>query len=156
MTDLTGHYTREGKVDRAVIDAYSRRIVGWSIGSSPTALLATSALGMAIQRRAPVVGATLIHSDHGTQFTSWAFTERAKQSGLVPSMGSIGDCFDNSVAESFFGSLQLELLDEHRWDTRDQLANAIFDWIECWYNPRRRHSYCGMLSPVDYETATAA
>ena len=71
-------------------------------------------------------------------------------------MGSIGDCFDNSVAESFFGSLQLELLDEHRWDTRDQLANAIFDWIECWYNPKRRHSYCGQLSPVDYETAAAA
>ena len=80
--------------------------------------------------------------------------ERA--AGLLGSMGSIGDCFDNSVAESFFGSLQLELLDEHRWDTRDQLANAIFDWIECWYNPRRRHSYCQMLSPIDYETATAA
>ena len=61
----------------------------------------------------------------------------------------------NAVAESFFGSLQLELLDEHHWATRDQLANAIFDWIETWYNPRRRHSYCGMLSPVDYETATA-
>jgi putative transposase len=71
-------------------------------------------------------------------------------------MGSIGDCFDNSVAESFFGTLQLELLDEHRWATRDQLANAIFDWIEAWYNPRRRHSYCRMLSPIDYETTTAA
>jgi putative transposase len=71
-------------------------------------------------------------------------------------MGTIGDCFDNSVAESFFGTLQLELLDEHRWDTRDQLANAIFDWIETWYNPQRRHSYTKMLSPFDYETATAA
>jgi putative transposase len=71
-------------------------------------------------------------------------------------MGSIGDAFDNTVAESFFHTLQLELLDEHHWDTRDQLANAIFDWIECWYNPRRRHSYVGMLSPVDYETARAA
>ncbi len=69
-------------------------------------------------------------------------------------MGSIGDCFDNSVAESFFGTLQLELLDEHRWDTRQQLAQAIFDWIEAWYNPRRRHSYCEMLSPIDYEAAT--
>jgi putative transposase len=71
-------------------------------------------------------------------------------------MGSIGDCCDNSVAESFFGTLQLELLDEHRWTTRQQLALAVFDWIEAWYNPRRRHSYCGMLSPTDYETANAA
>ncbi len=78
-----------------------------------------------------------------------------RAAGLLGSMVTIGDCFDNSVAESFFGSLQLELLDEHRWDTRDQLAKAIFDWIECWYNPRRRHSYCGMLS-LDYETAIAA
>ena len=70
-------------------------------------------------------------------------------------MGSIGDCFDNSVAESFFGSLQLELLDEHHWHSRQQLALAIFDWIEAWYNPKRRHSYCGMLSPIDCETATA-
>jgi putative transposase len=71
-------------------------------------------------------------------------------------MGSIGDCFDNSVAESFFGTLQLELLDQHHWDTREQLANAIFEWIEAWYNPHRRHSYCNMLSPIDYETTTAA
>jgi putative transposase len=71
-------------------------------------------------------------------------------------MGSIGDCFDNSVAESFFGSLQLELLDEHHRHSREQLALAIFHWIEAWYNPRRRHSYCNMLSPIDYETADAA
>jgi transposase InsO family protein len=76
--------------------------------------------------------------------------------GLLGSMGSIGDAFDNAVADGFFGTLQLELLDEHHRDTRDQLANAIFDWIECWYNPRRRPSYCGRLSPIDYETATAA
>ncbi len=76
--------------------------------------------------------------------------------GLLGSMGSIGDCFDNSVAESFFGTLQLELLDEHRWASRQQRAQAIFDWIEAWYNPRRRHSYCKMLSPVDNEAAYAA
>ncbi len=76
--------------------------------------------------------------------------------GLLGSTGSIGDCFDNSVAESFFGTQQLELLDEHRWNTRQQLALALFDWIEAWYNPRRRHSYCGMLSPTDYEIAHAA
>jgi putative transposase len=71
-------------------------------------------------------------------------------------MGTIGDCFDNAVAESFFHTLQLELLDEHRRESRDQLANEIFEWIEAWYNPRRRHSYCQMLSPIDYETQTAA
>jgi putative transposase len=87
------------------------------------------------------------------QYTSWAFGRRLRAAGLLGSMGSIGDCFDNSVVESFFGTLQLELLDEHRWDTRQQLALAIFDWIEAWYNPRRRHSYCAMLSPIDYERA---
>ena len=71
-------------------------------------------------------------------------------------MGTIGDAYDNAVAESFFHTLQLELLDEHHWASRQQLALAIFDWIESWYNPRRRHSYVGMLSPIDYETATAA
>ena len=79
-----------------------------------------------------------------------------RAAGLLGSMGSIGDAYDNSVAEIFFGTLQLELLDEHCWETRDQLANAIFDWIETWYNPHRRHSYTKMLSPIDYETATAA
>jgi putative transposase len=71
-------------------------------------------------------------------------------------MGSIGDCFDNSVAEAFFSSLQRELLDQHDWECRDQLATAIFEWIQCWYNPRRRHSYNNGLSPLDYETTLAA
>jgi putative transposase len=85
------------------------------------------------------------------QYTSWAFGRRLRAAGLLGSMGSIGDCYDNSVVESFFGTLQLELLDQHRWDTGQQLALAIFDWIESWYNPRRRHSYCHGLSPADYE-----
>jgi putative transposase len=89
-------------------------------------------------------------------YTSWAFGRRLRGNGLLGSMGSIGDCFDNSVAESFFGTLQLELLDEHHWKSRQQLAQAIFEWIEAWYNPRRLHSYCQMLSPVDYEAAHAA
>jgi transposase InsO family protein len=92
----------------------------------------------------------------GSTYTSWAFGRRLRGAGLLGSMGSIGDCFDNSVAESFFGTLQLELLDEHHWENRHQLAQAIFEWIEAWYNPRRRHSYCQMLSPVDYEAAHAA
>lgn len=91
----TEHPTREGKVYCAVVlDAYSRRAVGWSISHNPTAALASNALGMAIEHRDADHGNTVIHSDHGTQFTSWAFTDRARQSGLVPSMGSVGDCYD--------------------------------------------------------------
>jgi putative transposase len=157
VMDVTEHPTGGGKLYlAAVLDAYSRRVVGWSIADHIRSELVVDALQMAIWRRQPKDGQTIAHSDHGAQYTSWAFGRRLRAAGLLGSMGSIGDCFDNSVAESFFGSLQLELLDEHRWDTHDQLANAIFDWIECWYNPRRRHSYCNMLSPIDYETATAA
>lgn len=116
VTDTTEHPTREGKVYCAVVlDTFSRRVVGWSIDSSQTATLVTNALGMAIStNRGPTPG-TLIHSDHGVQFTSWAFTRRAHDSGLVPSMGSIGDCYDNAVIESFWGRMQTELLNRKRW-----------------------------------------
>lgn len=114
VTDITEHHTREGKVFCAVVlDVYSRRVVGWSIDSTQTATLVTNALGMAIANRSPQPG-TIIHSDHGVQFTSWAFTERARRSGLVPSMGSIGDCYDNAVIESFWGRMQTELLNRKR------------------------------------------
>jgi putative transposase len=157
VMDVTEHPTAEGKVYLAVVlDAFSRRVVGWSIADHIRAELVVDAVQMAIWRRRPPVGRTVAHSDHGSQYTSWAFGRRLRSAGLLGSMGSIGDCFDNSVAESFFGTLQLELLDEHRWTTRRQLALALFDWIEAWYNPRRRHSYCEMLSPADYETAHAA
>ena len=85
------------------------------------------------------------------QFTSWAFTERAKQSGLLPSMGSIGDAFDNAVIESFWGRMQTELLNRKQWNTRIELANAIFDYLEVFHNRRRRHSALGMLTPIEYE-----
>lgn len=98
VTDITEHPTREGKVYCAVVlDAWSRRVVGWSIDSSPNAALVTNALGMAIEQRQPTSGTTVIHSDQGTQFTSWAFTQRAVESGLLPSMGSKGDCYDNAM-----------------------------------------------------------
>lgn len=156
VMDVTEHPTGEGKVYLAVVlDAFSRRVVGWSIGDHVRSELVVDAVEMAIWRRQPAAG-TIAHSDHGAQYTSWAFGRRLRSAGLLGSMGSIGDCFDNSVAESFFGTLQIELLDEHRWTTRQHLALAVFDWIEAWYNPRRRHSYCGMLSPVDYEAANAA
>jgi len=161
VTDITEHPTREGKVYCAVVlDSFSRRVVGWSIDSRPTAALVTSALGMAIDGRNPVAGETIIHSDQGTQFTSWAFTRRAIDSGLLPSMGSIGDCYDNAMIESFWSRMQVELLDRQRWMTRIELANAIFEYLEIWHNRRRRHSALGMLTPIEYEeqhtSATAA
>jgi len=153
VTDITEHRTREGKVYCAVVlDVFSRRVVGWSIDSSPTASLVTSALGMAIDQRRPVEGATVIHSDQGTQFTSWAFTQRAIDSGLLPSMGSIGDCYDNAVIESFWSRMQVELLDTRRWKTRVELATAIFEYLEIWHNRQRRHSSLGMLTPIEFET----
>lgn len=150
VTDITEHRTREGKVYCSVVlDVFSRRVVGWSIDSAPTSALVTNALGMAIGNRNP--DGTLIHSDHGTQFTSWAFTRRALDSGLVPSMGSIGDCFDNAVIESFWARMQVELLDRQRWRTRVELANAIFEYLEIFHNRKRRHSALGMRSPVEFE-----
>jgi transposase InsO family protein len=130
-----------------VLDTFSRRVVGWSIDSAQTSTLVT---GMAIQNRQPPPG-TIIHSDHGTQFTSWAFTRRAQESGLVASMGSIGDCFDNSVIESFWGRMQTEMLNRKKWRTRIELANAMFEYLEIFHNRQRRHSSIGMLTPIDYE-----
>jgi putative transposase len=157
VMDVTEHRTETGKAYLAVVlDAFSRRVVGWSIADHMRAELVVDALQMAIWRRRPPLGQTIAQSDHGSTYTSWAFGRRLRGNGLLGSMGTIGDCFDNSVAESFFGTLQLELLDEHHWESREQLARAIFEWIEAWYNPRRRHSYCQMLSPVDYEAAHAA
>jgi putative transposase len=152
VTDITEHPTREGKVYCAVVlDTFSRRVVGWSIDSSPTATLVTSALGMAISNRNPT-DETVIHSDQGTQFTSWAFTRRAQESGLLPSMGSIGDCYDNAMAESFWARMQVELLNRKRWKTRVELANAIFEYLEIFHNRQRRHSSIGMHTPIEYET----
>ena len=152
--DVTEHPTGEGKVYLAVaLDAFSRRIVGWSIADHMRAELVVDALQMAVWRRQPKADQTIAHSDHGSVYTSWAFGKRLRAAGVLGSMGSIGDCFDNSVVESFFGTLQLELLDRQAWQSRRDLALAVFEWIESWYNPTRRHSYCGMLSPNDYETA---
>jgi putative transposase len=156
VSDITEHPTEGGKVYLGVVlDAFSRRVIGWSIADHLRAELVVDALQMAIWRRQPAES-TVVHSDHGTQYTSWAFGRRLRAAGLLGSMGTVGDAYDNAVAESFFGTLQLELLDRHRWTSRQELASAMFEWIECFYNPTRRHSHCGMLSPVDYETTTAA
>jgi transposase InsO family protein len=160
VTDITEHPTREGKLYCAVVlDVHSRLVVGWSIDATQTAALATNALSMAIANRNPRPSTgpgsgTVIHSDHGVQFTSWAFTQRAQDSGLVPSMGSIGDCYDNAVIESFWGRVQTELLNRRRWRTRIELANALFEYLEIFHNRRRRHSALGMLTPIEYEKLT--
>ncbi len=152
LTDITEHPTLEGKFYcAAVMDAYSRLIVGWSMAEHMRTELVTDALGMAIVRRRPDDESTILHSDQGTQYTSWGFGKRLRDAGLLGSMGSVGDCYDNAMMESFWGTLQLEVLDTKVWQTREELANAVFEWIECWYNPRRRHSSIGMHSPVTFE-----
>jgi putative transposase len=150
VTDITEHPTREGKVYCCVVlDVFSRRVVGWSIDSHQATPLVTNALGMAITNRTPIPDQTVIHSDHGSQYTSWAFTQRAKDSRLLPSMGTIGDAYDNAVIESFWGRMQTELLDRKRWATRIELANAIFEYLEIFHNRQRRHSALGWL--IEYE-----
>jgi putative transposase len=152
LTDITEHPTREGKVYcAAVLDVYSRRIVGWSIADHLRAELVVDALEMARWRRRPPFGQTVLHSDRGAQYTAWAFGHRLRTAGLLGSMGRVGSALDNAMMESFFSTLQRELLDRQTWATRAQLASAIFEWIEAWYNPRRRHTSIGYLSPVAYE-----
>ena len=155
VQDITQHRTSEGWVYMAVvIDAWSRRVVRWSIADHLRAELVVDALEMARLRRRP--DGTTVHSDHGAQYTSWVFGQRLRHAGLLGSMGTVGDALDNAVAESFFASLQCELLDRHHWPTRAGLAQAMFHYVEAFYNPTRRHSTLGYLSPVDYEAAHAA
>lgn len=149
-TDITEHPTREGKIYCCcVIDVYSRKIVGWAIDMRQTTSLVLNALDMAVEARKP--SQTVIHSDHGTQFTSWAFTTRVRDAGLVGSMGTIGDGYDNAMIESFWGTMQVELLNRKKWRTRLELANAIFEYIEIYYNRNRRHSALSWDSPVAFE-----
>jgi len=153
LADITEHPARDGKLYcAAVMDAYSRRIIGWSIDKRQDTDLVVGALAMAVTRRQPGNNSTIMHSDHGAQYTSWAFGKRLRDAGLLGSMGTVGDCYDNAMMESYWHTMQLELLDTRTWETREELANAIFEWIECWYNPHRRHSSIGMRSPVTFES----
>ena len=155
VADITEHPTDDGRVYLAVvIDAWNRQVVGHSIADHLRAELVVDALDMACWRRRPVAGQTVHHSDHGTQYTSWAFGQRLRTAGLLGSMGTVGDALDNAVAESFFATLQTELLDRGHWSSRRQLAQAIFEWIEVFYNAQRRHSTLGMLAPLTYATTT--
>lgn len=151
LTDITEHKTREGTLYCCVVlDQYSRRVVGWAIDRRNEATLVNDALVMAARSRA-TSPSTVLHSDHGSQFTSWSFTQNLKHHRIVGSMGTIGDCFDNAPMESFWGSMQIELLDRKKWMTYVELATAMADYIENFYNPRRRHSSLGYLTPDEFE-----
>jgi putative transposase len=132
-----------------VLDAFSRRIVGWSMSTSLATQLVLDALNMALAIRRP--NDVIHHSDQGTQYTSIAFGHRCREAGVRPSMGSVGDAYDNAMCESFFATLECELLDRRRFKTQAEARMAAFEFIEGFYNRRRRHSSIGYLSPVEYE-----
>ncbi len=133
-----------------VIDVWSRRVVGWAMATHLRTELVLEALNMALWQRRPG-GDVIHHSDQGCQYTSLAFGKRCEAAGIRPSMGSVGDCFDNALCESFFATLECELLDRCSFRTHAEAERAIFEFIEGWYNPHRRHSSLGYLSPANYE-----
>jgi len=132
-----------------VVDVWSRRVVGWSMATHLRTELVLDAMNMAVWQRRPK--RVIHHSDQGTQYTSIAFGLRCKEVGVRPSMGSVGDCYDNALCESFFASLECELLDQRRFRTQAEAKMAVFDYIEGFYNPRRRHSSIGQKSPINFE-----
>jgi putative transposase len=136
-----------------VLDAFSRRIIGWAMASHLRTELVLDALEMAIAQRKP--DNVIHHSDQGSQYTSLAFGARCREAGVRPSMGSVGDAYDNAMCESFFATLECELLERRRFRSQTEARIAIFSFIEAWYNPRRRHSGLGYLSPIAYEKAHA-
>ena len=151
VADITYLPTRAGFLYlAALVDAWSRRVVGWAMAGHLRAELVSAALDMALARRQPAAG-LVHHSDHGIQYASLAFGRRLRQAGIAPSMGSRGDAYDNALAESFFASLETELVDRSRWQTTDEARLAVFDYIEVFYNRQRRHSALGYLSPAEFE-----
>ena len=149
--DITQHRARDGWVYcAAVIDAFSRRVVGWSISDRITAEIVVDALEMARWRRRPEPG-TVVHADRGAQYTSWLFGHRLRQAGLLGSMGRVASSVDNALIESFWSTMQRELLDRSVWTTKAEPSSAMFEWIEGFYNPTRRHTALGNLSPVEFE-----
>lgn len=138
-----------------MIYAWSRRVVDWLIADRMRAKLVVNEFDMATWRRRPAAGA-MARSDHGSNYCSWDFGQQIRRTGLLDSMGTVGDVLDNALAENFFASLQCELLDRHTWPTRTGFAQAFFHWIEAFYNPTRRYSTLNYLSPVDYEATSVA
>ncbi len=134
-----------------VLDVFSRKIVGWAMDTHLKTELILQALEMAVTQRQP--SGVIHHSDRGCQYTSYAFGKRCREAGVMPSMGSVGDAYDNAMAESFFATLERELLNRRRFKSQAEARMAVFEWIEGWYNPHRRHSALGYRSPVNYERA---
>jgi putative transposase len=150
VADITYIPTRSGFLYLAVVlDAFSRKIVGWAMETSLRVELVLNALDMALQQRRPT--SVIHHSDRGSQYTSLAFGQRCDNAGVRSSMGSVGDCFDNAMCESFFATLECELLNHHSFKNPVEARSAVFEFIEGWYNPHRRHSGLDYLSPIDYE-----
>ena len=154
VADITYIPTWAGFLYLAVVlDAFSRRIVGWAMGHNLKAQLVIDAMNMAIAQRKPTN--VIHHSDQGSQYTSVAFGLRCREANVRPSMGSVGDAYDNAMCESFFATLECELLDRRKFQTKAEARMAIFEFIEGWYNPGRRHSALGHKSPINYERRVA-
>ena len=150
VADITHVPTASGFLYLSVVlDVFGRRIVGWAMANHLRTEIVLAALDMAIETRKPT--AVIHHSDQGSQYTSIAFGKRCREEGVRPSTGSVGDCYDNAMCESFFATLECELLDRRRFRTKAEARMAIFEFIEAWYNPKRRHSSLGYKSPADFE-----
>jgi putative transposase len=150
LADITYVPTWAGFLYLAVVlDAFNREVVGWAMANNLKTQLVLDALEMALWKRKP--DNVIHHSDQGCQYTSLAFGKRCQKAGIRPSMGSVGDCYDNAMCESFFATLETELLDRNTFRTHSEARMGIFDYIEAFYNPRRRHSSLGNLSPIEYE-----
>jgi transposase InsO family protein len=151
VADISYVATLEGWLYLAVVlDAFSRRVVGWAMADHLRTELVLDALTRAIRHRRPAAG-LIHHSDRGCQYASLAFGQQLREAGVLPSMGSVGDCYDNAVAESFFATLKVELLHRQVWPTRAAAQLAIFEYVEGWYNRQRRHSTLAYATPAQYE-----
>jgi len=153
LTDLTEHRTDEGKLYLCAIkDVWSNRIVGYSISDRMTSQIAVDALESAVARRGSTVGGCRLHSDRGAQFRSRKLQQSLWRHQMLGSMGQVGSAGDNAAMESFFSLLQRNVLDRHRWTSREQLRIAIITWIERTYHRRRRQARLGRLTPIEFET----
>ena len=150
MADITYIPTWSGFLYLAVVmDVWSRRIVGWPMTTHLRTDLVLAALEMAVRQRRP--DEVIHHSDQGSQYTSIEFGRRCRETAVQPSMGSVGDCYDNAMCESFFATLQCERLDRRTYRTHDEARLDLFQFIEGWYNPHRRHKGIGQKSPINFE-----
>ena len=155
VADTTFIRTRQGWLYLAtMMDLYSRQIIGWSMSKRNDTKLVTDALSMSVSRRGKIDN-VIVHSDQGSTYASGDYRKLIKDEGLLCSMSRKGECHDNAVAESFFGTLKTELVDDEDYRTRDEAKQSLFHYIEVFYNRQRRHSYLGYVSPVEFERATA-